>query len=43
MWEYDYYGDARTVDTHVKNLRTKLGRYGDLVKTVRGRGYRLEI
>ena len=43
VWEYDYYGDARTVDTHVKNLRTKLGRYGDLVKTVRGRGYRMEV
>lgn len=42
VWNYDYYGDARTVDTHVKNLRMKLGPAGSAVKTVRGRGYKLE-
>ena len=42
VWNIDYYGDGRTVDTHVKNLRMKLGDCGDLVKTVRGRGYMIE-
>ncbi len=42
VWNFDYYGDARTVDTHVKNLRMKLGEYGAALKTVRGRGYKLE-
>ena len=42
VWNFDYYGDARTVDTHVKNLRMKLGKYGSALKTVRGRGYKLE-
>ncbi len=42
VWNFDYYGDARTVDTHVKNLRMKLGQAGSAVKTVRGRGYKLE-
>ena len=42
VWNFDYYGDARTVDTHVKNLRMKLGEHGSALKTVRGRGYKLE-
>ena len=42
VWNFDYYGDARTVDTHVKNLRMKLGTRGSALKTVRGRGYKLE-
>lgn len=42
VWNFDYYGDARTVDTHVKNLRMKLGAHGAALKTVRGRGYKLE-
>ena len=42
VWNFDYYGDARTVDTHVKNLRMKLGSRGSALKTVRGRGYKLE-
>lgn len=42
VWNFDYYGDARTVDTHVKNLRMKLGNRGSALKTVRGRGYKLE-
>ena len=42
VWNFDYYGDARTVDTHVKNLRMKLGDHGAALKTVRGRGYKLE-
>lgn len=42
VWNFDYYGDARTVDTHVKNLRMKLGTHGSALKTVRGRGYKLE-
>ena len=42
VWNFDYYGDARTVDTHIKNLRMKLGDHGGALKTVRGRGYKLE-
>ena len=42
VWNFDYYGDARTVDTHVKNLRMKLGARCSALKTVRGRGYKLE-
>ncbi|MCI9415683.1 MAG: response regulator transcription factor [Clostridiales bacterium] len=42
VWRYDYYGDARTVDTHVKKLRNKLGEYGDRIKTIRGIGYKFE-
>lgn len=42
VWNTDFYGDARTVDTHVKNLRMKLGEAGSLIRTVRGRGYILE-
>ena len=42
VWNFDYYGDARTVDTHSKNRRMKLGDHGSALKTVRGRGYKLE-
>lgn len=42
VWGYNYVGDTRTVDTHVTRLRTKLGRAGDLIKTVRGFGYKME-
>ena len=42
VWNTDYYGDGRTVDTHIKNLRMKLGDSGDVVRTVRSRGYMLE-
>ena len=38
VWNYDYFGDARTIDTHVKKLRSKLGEYGDYIKTVWGMG-----
>lgn len=43
VWKYDYMGDDRTVDTHVKMLRHNLGKYRDLVVTVRGMGYKFEI
>lgn len=42
VWNYDYYGDARTIDTHVKKLRSKLGDRGDCIMTVRGLGYKFE-
>ena len=42
VWNYNYYGDARTIDTHVKKLRSKLGAYGDSIKTIWGVGYKLE-
>ncbi len=42
VWNYDYYGDVRTVDTHIKKLRLKLGEKGELIQTVRGLGYRFE-
>jgi DNA-binding response OmpR family regulator len=42
VWNYDYFGDARTIDTHVKKLRSKMGEKGDLIKTVWGMGYKLE-
>ena len=42
VWNYNYYGDARTIDTHVKKLRSKLGPYGDRIKTLWGIGYKLE-
>ncbi len=42
VWNYDYFGDARTIDTHVKKLRSKLGAKGDLIKTIWGMGYKLE-
>lgn len=41
VWNYDYFGDARTIDTHVKKLRSKMGRKGDLIKTIWGMGYKL--
>lgn len=43
VWNFDYYGDARTVDTHVKKVRLKLGNRGDTIQTVRGIGYRFEV
>jgi DNA-binding response OmpR family regulator len=43
VWNYDYFGDARTIDTHVKKLRSKMGEKGDLIKTVWGMGYKLEV
>ena len=43
VWNYDYFGDARTIDTHVKKLRSKMGEKGDLIKTIWGMGYKLEI
>lgn len=43
VWNYDYFGDARTIDTHVKKLRSKLGDKGELIKTVWGMGYKLEL
>ena len=42
VWNYDYYGDARTIDTHVKKLRSKLGDKGELIKTIWGMGYKFE-
>lgn len=42
VWNYDYFGDARTIDTHVKKLRSKMGEKGDLIKTVWGMGYKIE-
>ena len=42
VWNYDYFGDARTIETHLKKLRSKLGGKGDLIKTVWGMGYKLE-
>lgn len=41
VWNYDYFGDARTIDTHVKKLRNKLGEKGDMIKTIWGMGYKL--
>jgi len=42
VWNYDYFGDARTIDTHVKKLRSKLGTKGKLIKTIWGMGYKFE-
>ena len=42
VWNYDYFGDARTIDTHVKKLRSKLGDKGNLIKTIWGMGYKFE-
>ena len=42
VWNYDYYGDARTIDTHVKKLRSKMGDKGDYIKTIWGMGYKFE-
>ena len=43
LWGYDFFGDDRTIDTHIKMLRNNLGKYRDLIKTVRGLGYKFEI
>ncbi len=43
VWNYDYFGDARTIDTHVKKLRSKMGPKGDLIKTIWGMGYKFEV
>ena len=43
VWNYDYFGDARTIDTHVKKLRSKLGSYGEYIKTIWGMGYKFEV
>lgn len=43
VWNYDYFGDARTIDTHVKKLRSKMGKYGDCIKTIWGMGYKFEV
>ena len=43
VWNYDYYGDARTIDTHVKKLRSKMGEKGDYIKTIWGMGYKFEV
>ena len=42
VWNYDYFGDARTIDTHVKKLRSKMGAKGDFIKTIWGMGYKFE-
>ena len=42
VWNYDYFGDARTIDTHVKKLRSKVGDKGELIKTIWGMGYKFE-
>lgn len=42
VWNYDYFGDARTIDTHVKKLRSKMGAKGDMIKTIWGMGYKFE-
>ena len=43
VWNYDYFGDARTIDTHVKKLRSKMGDKGEYIKTVWGMGYKFEV
>ena len=43
VWNYDYFGDARTIDTHVKKLRSKMGDKGDYIKTIWGMGYNFEV
>ena len=43
VWDYDYFGDARTIDTHVKKLRSKMGPYGSYIKTIWGMGYKFEV
>ena len=42
VWNYDYYGDARTIDTHVKKLRSKIGAKGEYIRTIWGLGYKFE-
>ena len=43
VWNYDYYGDSRTIDSHIKKIRHKLGKKGKYIETVRGIGYKFEI
>ena len=43
VWNYDYFGDARTIDTHVKKLRSKMGEYGEYIHTIWGMGYKFEV
>ncbi len=43
VWNYDYFGDARTIDTHVKKLRSKIGAKGNYIKTIWGMGYKFEV
>lgn len=43
VWNYDYFGDARTIDTHVKKLRSKLGEKGNYIRTIWGMGYKFEV
>ena len=43
VWNYDYFGEARTIDTHVKKLRSKIGIKGDYIKTIWGVGYKFEV
>ena len=43
VWDYDYFGDARTIDTHVKKLRSKMGEKGSCIKTIWGMGYKFEV
>lgn len=42
VWHYDYYGDSRTIDSHIKKIRHKLGKKGKYIKTIRGIGYKFE-
>ena len=42
VWGYDFFGDDRTIDTHIKNLRNNLGKYRDFIVTLRGVGYKFE-
>ena len=43
VWNYDYFGDARTIDTHVKKLRNKMGEKGDFIRTIWGMGYKFVV
>ena len=43
VWNYDYYGDSRTIDSHIKKIRSKIGKKGKYIKTVRGIGYKFEV
>ena len=43
VWNYDYFGDARTIETHVKKIRSKLGKCGEYIKTIWGMGYKFEV
>ena len=43
VWNYDYFGDARTIDTHVKKIRSKIGQCGEYIKTIWGMGYKFEV